>query len=172
MSGPPATSPSPGVLGKAGNFRVLVLLRHLCRLLLAVVFLMAAVTKITRPHDFIDGLILHSRLPLWLAWPAGVYLPWLELTCGFCLLLGVAQREAALLLSLLLVFFLAWPLFQQGSGECGCFLFPRALGPLNEGWGALLRNLSLLGCSSWLVLDHPRVTALPPTPHMSGTTGS
>lgn len=80
-------------------------------------------------QDSFDQLVLHSRMPLRLAWLVTIFLPWLELTCGFCLVQGAAVREAAVLLSLPLELLLAWPLFQPDAAECGRLLFPRALAP-------------------------------------------
>lgn len=121
---------------------------------------MAALTKLSAPQAFASRLELSVQLPAWLAWGIAAYLPWLELTCGFCLILGVAQREAALVLSVLLLIFLGWPLVQPPADNCGCLLFPPALEPLNTGWRALVRNLVLLGCALGLACSSPR----PPHP--------
>src|SRR5438270_1320942 len=66
-----------------------------CRYILAAVFLMAAVTKIANLRGFAYQLDLHSGLPEDLSVVIAAVLPWLELTCGLCLALGRAVREAA-----------------------------------------------------------------------------
>src|SRR4051794_21951008 len=66
-----------------------------CRLTLAAVFLMAAVTKVTDMPAFEDRLVLHTPLPVPVVLALARFLPWLELTCGACLALGHAVREAA-----------------------------------------------------------------------------
>src|SRR5258708_37415363 len=65
-----------------------------CRYVLAAVFLMAALSKITDLHGFEDRLLLHSGLAYRPALIVAGVLPWLELACGLCLALGVAVREA------------------------------------------------------------------------------
>jgi uncharacterized membrane protein YphA (DoxX/SURF4 family) len=95
-----------------------------CQYVLAVVFLMAAITKITDLPGFADQLLIHSDLPSPVARVVAAVLPWLELTCGACLALGYAKREAAVLLAILLVGLLVYSLTHLGPEDCGCFLFP------------------------------------------------
>ena len=72
-------------------------------------------------------------------------LPWLELTCGVCLALGQAVREAALLSAVLLVGLLAYALTHLGQPDCHCFLFP---GSEPEWmWWPPVRNGLLLLCA-------------------------
>jgi uncharacterized membrane protein YphA (DoxX/SURF4 family) len=111
---------------------------------IGVVFLMAAVTKITALQQFTDRMVLHSGLPYALAMGVALVLPWLELTCGVCLVLGVAVREAALVLGLLLLVFLIAALLQPEEADCGCFVFPQALKRANQGPWLALRNGILL----------------------------
>lgn len=118
-----------------------------CRYVLAIVFLMAALTKVVALPQFADRLESHSGLPRTLALTAAAVLPWLELTCGVCLALGYAVREAALLLSVLLVGLLAWALWHVGADDCGCFLFHRAL-PAPPAWWPPVRNALLLLCGA------------------------
>jgi uncharacterized membrane protein YphA (DoxX/SURF4 family) len=121
-------------------------LHGFCRYLLAAIFLMAAVTKITDLNDFTNRMLLHGRLPHTLAVTVAAVLPWLELTCGLCLAFGCAVREAACLLSILLILFLLQGLFQPADADCGCFLFPRALQLADNGAWFFMRNLFLLAC--------------------------
>lgn len=116
-----------------------------CRLALAAVFLMAGATKVADPHAFADRVTLHSGVPVAAASIVAAFLPWLELTCGLCLALGYAVREAAAIVAVLLVLFLGHSLYQWND-DCGCFLFP----PLVErlpGWWPPMRNVLLLLCS-------------------------
>ena len=50
-------------------------------------------------------------------------LPWLELTLGFCLALGRAVREAAVVAAALLVLFFGYAVTHSSEAGCGCFLF-------------------------------------------------
>src|SRR5438105_12137159 len=124
-SGTPTVCPSPAPAGKPTAWRrVATLSRLACRYLLAAVFFMAAVSKITDLNGFTDQVLLHAGLPYALGRTTAAVLPWLELTCAACLLFGRAVREAALLLGILLILFLVYSLTHRNDQDCGCFLFP------------------------------------------------
>src|SRR4051812_27018590 len=108
---PAAPGAEPSRLRKAATL--------LCRLVLAAVFLMAGVTKVTDPRAFEDRVLLHSRLPEPVSLAVARTLPWLELTCGMCLALGCAVREAALIASVLLFAFLGLHWLSPAGAECG-----------------------------------------------------
>src|SRR5205823_6185028 len=133
------------------------------RYLLGVVFLMAAVSKIINLYDFENRVLLHSPLPQALAKVISsgniplsfslvricvLILPWLELTCGLCLILGRAVRESALIIALLLGLFIAQALIFQ-SDECHCFFFP-SFAPAFPWWWHPLRDALMLSCSLYL----------------------
>jgi putative oxidoreductase len=118
-----------------------------CRYVLAAVFLMAAVTKITDLSGFADEIVLHSDLAYYPATVVAAVLPWLELTCGVCLALGVAVREAALILSVLLLALLCYAVTHLGQADCHCFLFPTRT--QESIWWPPLRNGLLLFCALW-----------------------
>jgi uncharacterized membrane protein YphA (DoxX/SURF4 family) len=69
------------------------------RLLLAAIFIYAAVQKIGKPLAFADEIhnygVVDYGPPLYIM---AVVLPWIELLCGFSLVTGVAVRGAALIL--------------------------------------------------------------------------
>lgn len=117
-----------------------------CRYVLAAVFLMAAVTKITDLQGFADRILLHSGLPPWIGLPVVWMLPWLELVCGLCLVLGYAVHEAATIAILLLVAFLGYALTHDAERDCGCFLFFSAAPSTPVGW-QIVRNILLLLCA-------------------------
>ena len=118
-----------------------------CRYALAVVLLMAAVTKVTDLTAFEDRLVLWSGLPPALALPAARFLPLLELTLGACLAAGYAVRESSFLTGVLLGLFLVHGVLHPAESDCGCFLFP-ALRPAAPGWWQPARNLLLLACAA------------------------
>jgi len=92
-----------GVHGIYNPFVLLVL-----RLVLAAVFIYAAVHKIGRPLAFADEIHTYGVVdygpPLYLM---AVVLPWLELLCGLSLVTGVFIRGSALVLLGLNAMFLA-----------------------------------------------------------------
>jgi uncharacterized membrane protein YphA (DoxX/SURF4 family) len=128
------------------------LMHHVWRSSLAAVFLMAAITKITDLHGFADRMVLHSGLPNSLAMILAGFLPWLELICGLSLALGIAVRESALLLLILLTAFFIYSILHPYQADCGCFLFPRPAGFLESGWWPPVRNVLLAFCSIWVML--------------------
>lgn len=147
MSGPTAGTPAPAG-GEPSRARWWQRgLDWLAVGVLAAAFLPASVAKIVHPQEFADHLALHSTLPLVLVPVVVAFLPWLELTCGLCLVLRVAVREAALLLSILLVLFIAYALRQRTELECGCGILPRRLDSLDRWPWVALRDLVLLCCS-------------------------
>ena len=94
-----------------------------CRLVLAAVFLAAAVSKITDLRAFADQVLLHTGLPVRLGLLVSAGLPWLELTCGACLLFNRATLEATAIIAALLVAFLIYAGHHLGEMDCGCFVF-------------------------------------------------
>jgi hypothetical protein len=114
-------------------------------LVLAVVFLMAGVTKVTDLHGFADEVLVHSGLPDFAGTVVAASLPWLELTCGACLLAGYAVREAAFLLIILLTMLLVYSLLHLHEPDCACFVFPRPQA-FTVWWWPPLRNALLLLC--------------------------
>jgi len=128
------------------------LVRGACRWLLAVVFLMAGASKVTDLAAFADVVLLHSPAPYFLGRVAAAWLPWLELTCGVCLAVGLAVREAAGVLAVLLLGLLVYSLVYPGdAASCGCFVFPVKVEALPPWWPPI-RNAALLLASVWLAL--------------------
>jgi putative oxidoreductase len=135
MSGISTSCPLPVQAGRLLRLWRNAWLGVVCRWTLAVVFLLAAVTKIIDLPGFTDRLVLHSGLPFWAAWAMAAFLPWLELTCGFCLALNMAAREAAAICCGLLALFLIQAFVHPTESDCGCFVFPRSWQPARPGRG-------------------------------------
>src|SRR5690348_12827335 len=147
MTGNDTTCPSPEPPHADGS-RLATWLTRVCRFVLAAVFLMAAITKLTNLRGFQAQFLLASPLPDEPALLIAHWLPWLELTCGLCLVLGVAIREAALCVVILLFLFLTYRLLVPAEVDCRCFLFPSPAlvdGPL---W-TTFRNGLLILCGLW-----------------------
>jgi uncharacterized membrane protein YphA (DoxX/SURF4 family) len=127
------------------------------RLVLAGLFGFAAYVKLSDPQAFafsIKGFKLDA-IPDGLVTLATFAIPWTEMLCAICLLLGLWTRAAALVLSLLLVVFIgaiASALARDLNVKCGCFgnleLFCKGpLGPCN-----IVQNTVLLAAGSLLVM--------------------
>ncbi len=107
----------PGVLSSTP-------LQALCRIVLGGIFIYASLDKIAHPREFAIIIANYAILPDSLVTLPALALPWLELAAGLCLVAGLWPRSAALLLSLLLLFFILALGFNALRGidlSCGCF---------------------------------------------------
>lgn len=94
------------------------------RILLGVTFIYASGPKILDPAAFARAIANYHILPPLLINPAALILPWFELVCGVCLLLGRLTRGSALIVAILLLTFigaLAQSLYRGLDIRCGCF---------------------------------------------------
>jgi len=97
----------------------------ICRFLLAAVFLLSSIGKLVDIERYsVDAVYNFGILPMVLARPFGLVMPFIELLCGLGLLFGVLTRLSALGVGLMsIAFFIAKAivLSQGRSIECGCF---------------------------------------------------
>jgi hypothetical protein len=95
------------------------------RLLLAAIFLLSSFGKLVDIERYsVDAVYNFGILPMVLARPFGLVMPFIELLCGLGLLFGVLTRLSALgvaLMSLALFAAKAIVLSQGRTIECGCF---------------------------------------------------
>ena len=95
------------------------------RLILAGFFLTSAYGKLVDIERYsVDAVYNFGILPMFLARPFGLIMPFIELLCGLGLVFGVLTRLSALGIALMsLSFFIAKAivLSQGRSIECGCF---------------------------------------------------
>lgn len=94
------------------------------RFLLGAVFIYAGTTKLSDPRLFADAIGRYHLLPYPGVVLLAMYLPWLELVCGFAILFRRRNRGALLLSAgMCLLFSLALAsAWQRGLNiECGCF---------------------------------------------------
>jgi uncharacterized membrane protein YphA (DoxX/SURF4 family) len=118
-----------------------------CRYLLGATFLMAGVSKVTDLPAFEGQVLQQTRyLPPPLALGVAAILPWVELTCGFCLVIGFAVREAALCTFFLLLLFLGHFLLGPEQMACACLLSPLPE-PSAAAWWPPTRDAVLVLCS-------------------------
>jgi hypothetical protein len=95
------------------------------RLILAAVFLLSSFGKLVDIERYsVDAVYNFGILPMLLARPFGLVMPFIELLCGLGLLFGVLTRLSALGAALMsLAFFIAKAivLSEGRTIECGCF---------------------------------------------------
>ena len=111
--------------GSTAGARVLRLAGHLCRLGLAVVFLLAGGLKMLDPEGFAREAAQYGILPAWLTGPfAGLLLP-LEVAVGAALLLNFRPVLALGLAAGMLLLFIGAISFALATDQpleaCGCF---------------------------------------------------
>lgn len=124
------------------------------RLLLGGLFLYASLDKIFKPYHFAAAVQAYQLLPSSLVGMATVFIPWIEAVAAIALIIGFRPRSAVLVLSILMVVFLAAIAITMARGlniDCGCGLLVER--PV--GWLALLEDglllLLLLGLYSALL---------------------
>jgi uncharacterized membrane protein YphA (DoxX/SURF4 family) len=99
-------------------------LQALCRLVLGGIFIYASLNKIAHPVEFAKIIANYAILPDFLVTLSALVLPWVEMVAGLCLVVGLWPRSSALLLSLLLLLFMAALGINALRGvslSCGCF---------------------------------------------------
>lgn len=98
--------------------------RIIARLIMAGIFIYASIDKITHPAAFAKDVYNYQILPDALINLTALFLPWLELLLGVCLLAGVWMPGAVLSANGLLLVFFSTLLFNMARGldvNCGCF---------------------------------------------------
>jgi len=139
------------------------LLHRLLAVALGTVFVYASLGKIADPRDF-ARIVYHyqvigpsARLGYAPANLLAVALPWTEAVAGVLLIAGVWRREAAAMVAVLLVTFLAavgWTLHQGIDVEnCGCFTVSGA--GRSAGLGLLVADAALLAVAVFLAAARP-----------------
>lgn len=121
------------------------------QVVLGMVFLFSAATKLVDPPAFAKAIWAYKLVPAALVNPMALVLPWLELLCGLALVLGRCTRAALGWVVVLLCAFtlaLSINLARHHPVDCGCFSLGET--PKSESqrltdmrW-AILRDLGLL----------------------------
>lgn len=94
------------------------------RFFLGFVFIYAAIAKISEPDQFAIAIFNYQLFPDFSINFLAVFVPWLEIVCGFGLLFGVYIKENSMIyLSLMTMFTIAIiiSILRGLDIECGCF---------------------------------------------------
>lgn len=138
------------------------------RLLLGAFFVYASLDKIASPAAFARIVYQWQVSGPFASNVVAVTLPWIELLSGGLLIAGVWRREAALVIALLLVVFLAAAGSVLARGidveNCGCTSLAKTEAPSafpppwtkGVGWFLVTRNLVMLGTALLLASGEPR----------------
>jgi len=147
-------------LNQSSTARVL---RLLCRVGLAGLFLWAALPKLAEPGRFMEDLANYRVLPEALLAPVAVGLPMLELLCALALLAGPYVAGSAALTSALLFGFAAAMAQARARGidlECGCF---GAESRAQVSWDLVLRNVVYALGALWVAVSSRSTQPTPTT---------
>ncbi|WP_031485435.1 MauE/DoxX family redox-associated membrane protein [Maridesulfovibrio frigidus] len=99
-------------------------MKSLPRVILGLIFIIACTGKILDPLAFAEIVRNYQVLPEVMILPIAYFLPWLEFTCGAMLVCGVLTETATIIISSMLVLFIAVlsaNLYRGLDVACGCF---------------------------------------------------
>lgn len=126
----------------------------LARVYLALVFLVACWHKIRHPDAFAVDVATYQILPLALVNLVAITLPWVELGAGVMLLVGFRARAGALMVTGMMLVFLAALIVALARGldmSCGCFASQGAAeDPIS--YRTVLRDLGWLALAVYVLL--------------------
>lgn len=131
---------------------VVVHMTHVIRFVLGAVFLFSSAGKIANPDAFAAIVTNFQLLSPQLVSVTAILLPWVEAICGVALVVGRMEKGAALLVSAMMMVFIAIILYNGYRGlnvACGCFSLA-AKEPSNITLNTL-RNLVILAASGWVL---------------------
>jgi putative oxidoreductase len=114
-----------------------------CRILLGMIFIQFALSKILRPAVFAMNVVDYQLMPFWGVNLWALILPWAELVAGLFLILGIRTRTAAIFIGGMNVMFIVGlvnAILQGYPINCGC------VGETGEpvNWWKVLKNVAML----------------------------
>jgi uncharacterized membrane protein YphA (DoxX/SURF4 family) len=131
---------------KWGNVLQLVL-----RIFLGGFYVLAGSLKVPDPAKFAEAVGNYRIVPHELINLVAITLPWIEITAGLFLMLGIWQKASAWLINIMTLVFIAGIVAALARGlniECGCF---GTVGGRRVGLRAILEDAALLACGFWLI---------------------
>jgi putative oxidoreductase len=93
-------------------------------LILGGIFIYAGVIKALDPVVFANDIDNYKMLPWFASVGLALYLPWLEIFCGFAVMFHFLYRGALSILTALIAVFIGATIFAKMRGldiTCGCF---------------------------------------------------
>jgi len=121
-----------------------------CRMLLGMVFVVAAIPKIANPDSFATAVEAYELMPVAAVNLAALFIPWIELICGLFLISGVYLRAGSAILGALLTLFIvaiSVAILRGLNINCGCF---GDSGGATVGWNKVLEDIGLL-IPAWII---------------------
>ncbi len=115
------------------------------RIILGLIFIYASWDKVLVPEAFARAIANYQILPEVLVAPSAIFLPWLELTCGICLVINRWTGGSAIIVTALIVIFTAaigFNIYRGMDVACGCFTLDQSAP--SSMWFYLLRDVIFL----------------------------
>jgi putative oxidoreductase len=94
------------------------------RIYIGWIFIDASLSKILDPALFAENVANYRLIPYYGLNLVAIVLPWMELVCGFYLILGIRTKAAASVIGGLLFLFTVFVIiniFRGANMNCGCF---------------------------------------------------
>ena len=129
------------------------LLIWLLRLVIAGVFLFAAIPKLRDPVAFADSIRNYQMVSDSWASMLALFLPMLELIVAVCLIIPFTRRGAAIVsagMLLMFCFVIGQAMYRGIDIDCGCF---GAAQKARADWPGLVRNILLFVCALLVFID-------------------
>jgi putative oxidoreductase len=126
-------------------------LEVLFRVVLGTTFAYASIHKIIYPDQLAKIIYGYQIMPGWAVNLQSIFMPWMELSAGFALLLGLKIRGAAVIIAGMLFAFICAISFNLIRGlefDCGCFSFhhEKKTNPIE----LLIRDVFLFAMTIWV----------------------
>ncbi len=124
-----------------------------CRILLGVVFVYASWGKILDPAAFADIIANYQIVSPRTGHLTALFLPYLEVVCGICLIINRMPRGSALLVAGMMVVFMAalgYNIYRGIDVNCGCFTLTE--GATGSMWFYLVRDILFLAMAVGVML--------------------
>jgi uncharacterized membrane protein YphA (DoxX/SURF4 family) len=135
---------------------ILIFLANVSRWGVGLVFIVAGISKILNPEEFMRAIGNFNLLPLFLVPVSATTLPWLELLGGFCLIIKRFVKSSSLIIAALLVIFIAAMIINILKGvqtDCGCFGLLFADSSISI--FSIFRNVVLFGLTCYIIWIFP-----------------
>lgn len=136
------------MINKILNNTIVVLF---ARIVIALMFVIVGVGKISHPEEFAREISNYQILPLILINPMAIFLPWLEVITGMMILFGIQIRANAIIISAMLIVFTSAIIIAVAQGlniNCGCY---SQIASQKVGIPKILENIGLIILSLILV---------------------
>lgn len=132
-------------------------LHWLLGIALGGIFLYAAWGKILDPRPLVTIIWGYRILPAGPINLLAIYMPWLELLVGLCLISGLRRRAASLWASgLLLMFIVALGINALRGVNVACGCFSASAEETHNAWFLVLRDVPMLAAALVMLLLPPR----------------